>query len=312
MTPMVQKSATTAVLGMAAAVVLAGLCGVATGQDLEPRAYSPAPVGTNFVAVTYGHSSGDFLPDPTLPIQNASLQFNNVNLGYYHAFGLFGRQASVSVLVPYVWGSGEAVVSGARARIYRSGLADPGLRLSYILYGSPALKPQDFKKRSHKTIVGASMIITAPLGQYDPKLLVNIGTNRWLFKPQGGFSRQLGKWTFDLYLSGSFFTENSNFFGGHLRQQAPLAASQVHISYIFRPGMWIAADGIYYVGGRTTVNSVLQADLQQNVRVGLTFALPIEKSQSLKFQYARGAIVRVGGNFSTVSLTYQYRFMTSR
>lgn len=307
---MVQKLATTAVLGMVAATVLAVLCGLANGQDLEPRAYSPAPVGTNFVAVTYGHSSGDFLPDPTLPIQNASLQFNNANLGYYHAFGLFGRQASVSVLVPYVWGSGEALVSGAHAQIYRSGLADPGLRLSYILYGSPALKPQDFKKRSHKTIVGASMIITAPLGQYDPKLLVNIGTNRWLLKPQVGFSRQLGKWTFDLYLSGSFFTENSNFFGGHVRQQAPLAASQVHISYIFRPGMWIAADGIYYVGGRTSVNSVLQADLQQNVRVGLTFALPIEKSQSLKFQYARGAIVRVGGNFSTVSLTYQYRFMT--
>jgi Putative MetA-pathway of phenol degradation len=309
---MVQRIATTLVLGMMAATVLAGMCGVAIGQDLEPRAYSPAPVGTNFVAVTYGHSSGDFLPDPTLPIQNASLQFNNANLGYYHAFGLFGRQASVSLLVPYVWGSGEALVSGAQAKVYRSGLADPGLRLSYILYGSPALKPQDFKKRSHKTVVGASMIITTPLGQYDPKLLVNIGTKRWLLKPQVGFSRQFGKWIFDLYLSGSFFTENPNFFGGRVRQQAPLVASQVHISYIFRPGMWIAADGIYYVGGRTTVNSVLQADLQQNARVGLTFALPIEKSQSLKFQYARGAIVRVGGNFSTVSVTYQYRFMTQR
>lgn len=308
---MAQKTATGIVLRMIVATIAAGICGLANGQDLEPRAYSPAPVGTNFVGLTYSHTSGGFLPDPTLPIQNANLHFNNVNLGYYYAFGLFGRQTSVSLLVPYVWGSGEALVNGTRTRLYRSGLADPVMRLSYILYGSPALRSEDFKKRRHTMIVGASLIITYPLGQYDPKLLVNIGTNRWSFKPQVGFSRELRKWTFDLYLSGAFFTANPDFFRGHVRKQAPLALTQVHISHTFRPGMWVAADGIYYTGGRTTVDGVLKADLQQNVRVGLTFALPVQKSQSLKFQYARGAVVRVGGNFSTVSLTYQYRF-TSR
>jgi outer membrane putative beta-barrel porin/alpha-amylase len=308
----VRKTATRLVLEVIGVTALAGMCRLTSAQDLEPRAYSPAPVGTNFVAVTYGHSTGDLLPDPTLPIQNASLQFNNATFGYYHAFGLFQRQASVSVLLPYVWGSGEALVNGVHEQIYRSGLADPGLRLSYILHGSPALSPQQFQKATHKMVVGASVVITAPLGQYDPNHLVNIGTNRWSFKPQIGFSRQLGKWTVDLYLSGTFFTENPDFFGGHVRKQAALAASQVHISHTFRRGMWVAADGIYYTGGRTTLDGVLQADLQQNVRVGLTFALPVEKSQSLKFQYVRGAIVRVGGDFSTIAVTYQYRFMTRR
>jgi hypothetical protein len=305
------KSATKAVLETIAVTALAGMCGLASGQDLEPRAYSPAPVGTNFVAVTYGHLNGDVLPDPTAPIQNASLHFNNGIFSYYHAFGLFNRQASASVVVPYVWGSGEALVNG-HAQIYRSGLADPGLRLSYIVHGSPALSPQDFKKTTQKMIVGASVIIAAPLGQYDPKILVNIGTNRWLFRPQIGLSRELGKWTFDLYLSGTFFTENPDFLGRHMRKQAPLAASQVHISHTFRPGVWVAADGIYYTGGRTTVDGVLKADLQQNVRVGLTFVLPVEKSQSFKIQYLRGAITRIGGDFTTVALTYQYRFTTRR
>lgn len=310
---MLQKAATTVGLAMMAVTALAGMCRLANGQDLEPRAYSPAPVGTNFVAVTYGHSSGDVLPDPTLPIQNASLQFNNANFGYYHAFGLFDRQTSIAVAVPYIWGSGQAVVNGAHAQIYRSGLGDPGWRLSYIFYGSPALSPQDFKKRTHhKTVVGASLVMTAPLGQYDPKLLVNIGTNRWSFKPQLGLSRAIGKWTFDLYLSGTFFTANPDYFGGHVRKQAPLEASQVHISRTFRPGMWVAADGVYYTGGRTTIDGVLKADLQQNIRVGLTFAVPVQKSQSLKIQYVRGAIVRVGGDFTTVALTYQYRFTTRR
>lgn len=309
---MLQKAATTIMLGMMAATAVAGMCRLAIGQDLEPRAYSPAPVGTNFVAVTYGRSKGDVLPDPTLPIQDASLQFNNANFLYYHAFGLFHRQASAAVVVPYVWGSGEALVDGTHAQVYRSGLADPGLRISYIVHGSPALSAQDFQRRTHKTIVGTSVIITAPLGQYDPKLLVNIGTNRWSFKPQIGFSREVGKWTFDLYLGGTFFTENSGFSGRHVRKQAPLEAGQVHVSYSFRRGMWVAADGIYYTGGRTTVDGVLHADLQQNVRVGLTFALPVEKSQSLKVQYVRGAIVRVGGDFTTIAVTYQYRFTTRR
>lgn len=308
---MAHKAGTQVVL-MITLTTLVGMRGLANGQDMEPRAYSPSPVGTNFVAVTYGLSTGDILPDPTIPIEDASLRFDNASFGYNHTFGLFGRQASVALGVPYVWGSGEALVRGVHTQIYRSGLADSALRLSYILYGSPALSLQEFKKKKHKMIVGTSVIITAPLSQYDPKLLVNIGTNRWSFKPQVGFSREVDKWTLDLYLGTTLFTENSNFFGGHVRRQDPIGSTQVHISYTFRPRMWIAADGIYYTGGRTALDGVSESNLQQNLRVGLTFALPIERSQSLKFQYGRGAVVRVGGDFSTVAITYQYLFMTRR
>jgi hypothetical protein len=285
---------------------------LAAAQDLEPRAYSPGPVGTNFVGLTYSRSSGDFLPDPTVPIQGASVHFNATTLGYYHSFGLFGRQASIALGVPYVWGSGSALVNGVPTHIYRSGLSDPVLRFSYIFYGSPAVTLQEFKKRRHRTIVGASVVVTAPLGQYDPRLLVNIGTNRWSIRPQVGFSREVHSWSFDAYLGGAFFTQNSNFFGGHVRDQAPIAAAQLHVSYTFRPGMWAAVDWTYYNGGRTTVDGRLNADLQQNTRVGLTFAVPIKRTQSLKFQYTRGAVVRVGGDFTTLSLSYQLRFMTRR
>jgi hypothetical protein len=298
-------------LGLMAAAALL-ICTMAAAQELEPRAYSPAPIGTNFVGLTYAHTSGDVLLDPTIPIQNANVQFNTMAAGYYHSFGLFGRQTTVSLAVPYVWGSGTGLVNGVQTSIYRSGLGDPGLRISYNLYGSPALKPEEFKKRKSKTVIGISVVITAPLGQYDPRLLINIGTNRWSFKPQIGFSRQVHAWTLDLYLGGYFFTENSSFFGGHVRNQAPIGATQVHVSYTFRPGMWAAVDGIYYTGGRTTVDGALKNDLQQNVRVGLTFALPIGHAQALKFQYATGAVTRVGGNFSTLALSYQLRFMTRR
>jgi hypothetical protein len=305
------KSSTRIALLASMAVALLGIPG-AQAQDLEPRAYSPAPVGTNFVTLTYSRSSGDVLLDPSLPIENAQVDFNTAVVGYYHSFGLFGRQTTASLAVPYVWGSGSGVLSGVPSSIYRSGLGDPILRFSYNLYGSPALTPKEFKKRHSRTVIGISLLMTAPLGQYDPRLLVNIGTNRWSFRPQIGFSREVRRWTFDLYLGGYFFTENGNFFGGRVRDQAPIGATQVHVSYSFRPGMWAAVDGIYYNGGRTTVNGVPASDLQQNTRVGLTFALPIARAQSLKFQYTRGAVTRVGGNFTTGAITYQFRFMTRR
>ncbi|HEY6305676.1 MAG TPA: transporter [Candidatus Angelobacter sp.] len=295
---------------MAAAAFLT--CRMGAAQDLEPRAYSRAPVGTNFVLVSYAHSSGDVLLDPTILVQNANVQFNTVSMGYYHSFGLFGRQTTVSMVLPYVWGSGTGLVNGVSTKIYRSGLGDPGLRISYNLYGSPAVSPQEFKKLTAKTVVGVSVVVTAPLGQYDPRLLINIGTNRWSFKPQIGFSREVRSWAFDLYLGGYFFTENPNFFGGHVRHQDPIGATQVHISYTLHRGMWAAVDGIYYTGGRTTTDGVRGDDLQQNVRVGLTFALPITRAQSLKFQYTRGAVTRVGGNFTTAAITYQFRFTTPK
>jgi hypothetical protein len=308
---MLFKSSTRIALLASMAVALLGIPG-ASAQDLEPRAYSPAPVGTNFVTFSYSHSSGDVLLDPSLPIVNGSVDFNTAVAGYYHSFGLFGRQTTAALAVPYVWGSGTGSLTGVPLSIYRSGLGDPVLRVSYNLYGSPAVTPEEFRKRKAKTVIGISLLMTAPLGQYKPRLIVNIGTNRWSFRPQIGFSREVQHWTFDLYLGGYFYTENGNFFGGRVRDQDPIGATQVHVSYSFRPGMWAAVDGIYYNGGRTSVNGVPANDLQQNVRVGLTFALPIARAQSLKFQYTRGAVTRVGGDFTTGAITYQFRFATRR
>jgi len=51
------------------AAVAAVLCvtGTVFGQELEPRAYSAAPVGVHFLIMGLGYSSGDVLVDPSLP-----------------------------------------------------------------------------------------------------------------------------------------------------------------------------------------------------------------------------------------------------
>ena len=288
------------------------MCALATAQELEPRSYSPAPVGTNFAVVNYGRITGSVVLDPTVPVTDASARFNSATLGYSHVFGFLGRQASVSLGVPYVWGTGQGLVNGVSRSIYRSGLGDPRLRFSFIWFGSPAVGPAEFKKRKSRTVVGTSVVIVVPTGQYDPNLLINIGANRWAFKPEIGISRTLRSWMLELDLGSWFFIQNPNFFHGQVREQAPLASTQAHLSYTFRPGLWASLDGTYYTGGRTHVNGVRSNDLQQNSRLGATLALPLARSQSLKLAYNRGASVRKGGNFTIFGITYQLRWFTSR
>ena len=297
-------------MSLAAIVLLLGAFAVA--QELEPRSYSQAPVGTNFVVINYGRATGSVVLDPTIPVTNASAKFDSTTLGYSHVFGFLGRQASISLGVPYVWGTAEGLVNGSSRRIYRSGLADPRLRFAFILFGSPAVSPAEFNKHKSRTVVGTSLAIVVPMGQYDPNLLINIGSNRWAFKPEIGISRTLRSWMLELDLGSWFFLQNSNFFQGQVREQAPLASAQAHVSYTFRPGLWVALDGTYYTGGRTHVNGVRSNDLQQNSRLGATLALPLTRSQSLKLAFNRGTTVRAGGNFTTFGITYQVRWFTQR
>jgi len=288
------------------------LSAAALAQDMEPRSYSPAPVGTNFAAISFGQTTGSVVSDPSLPIVDASARFNTVALGYYHSFGLFGRQTSVALGVPYVWGTANALVNGARVRTYRSGLADPRIRFAYFLMGSPALTPQEFKARRPTTVLGTSLTLSMPLGQYDPNLLINLGSNRWTFKPEVGLSRGMGSWLLEADLGCWFFRENPNFFRGQLRQQAPMLSTQGHVSYTFRPGLWLSFDGTFYAGGRTTINGLHNADRQRNARLGATFSMPLSHAQSLKLTFSRGAVVRVGGNFTTFAAGYQFRWGTSK
>jgi hypothetical protein len=278
----------------------------AAAQELEPRAYSPNPTGANFVLMAYGHSTGDVVFDPAVPITDVSAHINTTAAFYGRTFALFGRSASAAIQLPYVWGTVEGNVFEARRTIYRSGLADLRLRLTSNILGGPALAPREFAKRTPRTTLGASLLVIAPTGQYDPTKLVNLGTNRWVFKPELGLSHPAGRWWVELYAGGWFFTDNDNFFGGSRRHQNPIATFQTHVSYVFRPRLWVAGDATFYTGGRTTVDDVQKADLQRNTRLGLTASLPVKRRGGVKVSVARGIITRIGGDFTSVAVAYQF------
>lgn len=278
----------------------------AAGQSLEPRAYSPNPVGTNFAVANYGYQTGAVVFDATLPFKDVTAKVNSGSLIYVRTFNLFGRSANAGLVVPYVWGSIEGEVNEENRRITRSGFGDLQSRLTVNLLGGPALTPAEFAVRKPERTLGISLLTVAPTGQYFPDKLINIGGNRWAFKPELGFSQPLGKWSFEAYAGAWFFTTNDDFFGGQTRSQEPVIAFQGHVSYTFAPRLWLAASGTYYTGGKTTINGVLNSDLQNNSRVSLTASVPVARNQSLKFFWARGATTSIGADFTTYSVSYQF------
>ena len=133
-----------------------------------------------------------------------------------------------------------------------------------------------------------------PLGQYDSDKLVNIGANRWSFKPKSEFPKRWGAGPSKL-CGRDLYTKNDNFFGGKTREQAPIYSMQGHLIYNFPRGIWGALNTTYYTGGRTTVDWVEGDDLQRNWRLGATLALPVSPQHSVKLYGSAGVFSGAGG-----------------
>lgn len=290
-------------------VVLLSVVGTSrmvVGQDMEPRSYSNAPVGLNFMVVTYGRSVGNVVIDPSLSIEDVEAKISSSAVGYLRTINFFGKSAKVSAALPYAWGYATGLINGQFTRATRSGLTDPRFKLSVNFFGSPALKPAEFVKYKEKTVIGFSMTVSAPLGQYDTNQRVNLGTNRWGFRPEIGIARTQGKWNVEAYASIALFTDNKRYLNSNTLSQAPIAAVQGHVAYTFRPGLWAAFDTVFFGGGRTSVNGATRNDLQKNVRYGATFSVPVRRMHSIKLLYSDGIRTRIGSDFRSLTVAYQF------
>ena len=280
----------------------------AHAQDIEPRAYSNAPIGVNFLIAGYAYTQGGLPSDPALPVTDAQLTTSNLVLSYSRVLDLWGKSGKFDVTVPYTWLSGSANYAGQPIQRDVDGFADPRFRLSVNLFGAPALTLKEFADYKQDLIVGASLAVTVPWGQYDPSRVVNIGTNRWSFTPEVGVSKAVGQWTLEASAAATLYTDNNDFFGGNTRSQDPLYSMQGHVIYGFRSGIWASFDATYFTGGRTTINGTLNNDLQQNWRLGATLALPVNAQNSIKLWASSGVSARTGNNYDLIGIGWQYRW----
>jgi Putative MetA-pathway of phenol degradation len=162
-------------------------------QDLSPRAYVITPTGLNAITLTWSYFNGGVNVNGAVPITGATGIYNVSAFTYYRCFSFFGRSANVAASLPYAVGNFQGQLQQQQRSVYRSGLLDFDARFSVNLMGGPAMPSEKFAKWKQKILLGASLKVVAPTGQYDPTKLVNWGINRWAFKPEFGYSEQMGK-----------------------------------------------------------------------------------------------------------------------
>lgn len=263
-------------------VFLVVLVSRAYAQDLEPRAYSNTLIGLNFLVAGYAYSQGGVIFDPAIPLQDADIETHNMILAYVHSFDLEGKSSKFNVVVPYACASGSAKFAGKSYSRDICGFGDPRFKLTVNFFGAPALSLKEFAGYKQDLIVGGSLQVTPPAGQYDSTKLVNISTNRWSFEPGIGMSKAVGPLTAELTAGVTFYSNNTNFLEGQTLEIDPIYSIQGHLIYNFKSGIWCALDGTYYWGGQTTLNDVKGDTLQENTRVGATLSFPINRHNSVK------------------------------
>ena len=281
-------------------------------QDLAPRAYVITPVHSNAVTLTWAFYNGGLNLSGTIPV-DVTGTYHVPIFSYYHSLNFFGRSANVSASLPYGVGTFEASALGKNVSAYRSGLLDLGVRLSVNLKGGPAMSVEKFSKWEQKTILGVSLRMIAPTGQYGPTKVINWGLNRWALKPEFGYSRRWSHWLLDGYGGAWFYTANPAEFQvpNPLPQtQEPIGSLEGHLSRDFGRGTWASVDGNFWWGGVTTLNGIRNpATRQTSSRLGATAAFRVSRHQSLKVSYSGGTYIRFGGDYQNVSVAWQYSWV---
>ena len=275
-------------------------------QELEPRSLINVPVGTSFAMLGYGFANGNILFDPALPIEDVNAQTHTLVGAYVRSVNFLGMAGKANIVLPFAAGDWEGLFQGNDTSTARTGMADLRFGFSFNFIGSPALEKEGFKEYTQKTIAGFSMQVVAPTGQYFEDRLINLGSNRWAFRPQLGVSHKIKTWYIEYAMNVWLFTTNDAFWSGNMLKQRPIGTVKVHLIKSFNKGIWAALGAGYAFGGRSYVNDVRREAYISVMRFGAIVVVPVHPKHSLKLTALTAHRFAEGADFDAISLTYQF------
>jgi hypothetical protein len=275
-------------------------------QDMSPRAFWPAPDGTRVAVFGYSFVSGDVLVDPSLPVSGVDSDFSTGLVAFMQTFNLAGRTANLVFELPYSYGTTAGFIYDEPAQRTFSGFKDLGCTLAVNLLGAPTMNLKEFQELRAKPrpIVGASLKILAPTGSYDIGRLINVGTNRWSFRPKIGCILPVtDKWLVEAEAGAWFFSDDDDYISGR-REQAPIFSGEIHLIRRFKPGFWASVETTYFNGGRQTIGGDRLADVQNNARIGATIVIPFGGRHAIKTGFSTSLTTSYGNEFDQILVTY--------
>lgn len=258
-------------------------------EELDPKRWSHLPINTNFVGTAYAYTDADIGFDPVLKLENVQLEMHTWGAKYIRTFALFGKTTRIGLLQPYHEGRWSGLLDGVPKTANRSGLADTLLRFAINLYGAPPLKGKEYAvyraSKEVETIVGAGLSVQLPTGDYMDDKLINLGSNRYTFRPQVGIVHKRGTWSTEATGTIALYSDNNEFFNGKTIEQEPIYIIHGHLIYTFHPGLWASASAGYDYGGRSTVDGVKKDDRKQNLAWKISFGLPVNRHLGVTAAY---------------------------
>lgn len=243
----------------------------------------------NFFGGGFAHSEADISFDPVLRIENGQMDLHTWVAKYLRTFSLFNKSARIHLLQGYQEGRWTGLLNGVPTTVRRSGWADTRLGFAINLYGAPPLEGKEYAAYraalDTETIVGAGLSLQLPTGDYMDDKLINLGTNRYTFRPRFGVVHTRGKWSAEVTGVIELYTDNRDFFNGKTLENAPLYVIHGHLIHTFRPGLWAGVSAGYDYGGRSTIDGVEKEDRRQNVGWSLSFGFPVSRHLGVKLAY---------------------------
>jgi hypothetical protein len=270
-----------------------GFLPAARAQELSPRAYLPTPEGTRIATLGYAFTTGDTITDPSLPITGVNSDINAILLAYKRSFDFAGRSANFIVELPYSWGetTGRTLETQRIGRNF-SGMGDLATTVSVNLVGAPSMDREEFREMlaDPGPMIGVSLRVVAPTGNYHDDRIVNVGGNRWAAKLEfGAMIPLVPKWVLELELGAWAFQDNDDFVTGK-REQESIAAAEMHIVRLFERNVWASLDFNYYKGGRTRIDGKKLEDLQRTSKAGASLLFPMDRQRVVKVGFHWGSV----------------------
>ena len=279
-------------VALATLVALGVLCAPQASAQVPARFYWKTLSGANAVPLIVNSMSGNTNPfDPaSTVVPGANFDATLALAGYARTFTLFDRSAMAAIILPMGRISGEASVAGRTFSETANGFGDPTLELDINVLGPPAQKNLvDALRYEPGFSLDVLVDLAVPVGEYDASQPLNLGQNRWYGRVGLPIVWQLGPWvpgrrtTLEFLPAVWLFGDNDDYVGQTLETD-PMYQIDAHLTRDFTERLWGSLDGVWYTGGRASVDGV-EGEKLDNLAFGLTLGYQIDDNLGLTVGY---------------------------
>ncbi len=279
-------------------------------QADNARDWQNLPKDLNMLFGYYNKVDTNTPIDTALPLDGLSLNADLYLLRYARTMDIAGRTSGFQVIQPYA--DVEASFDNGRffdGTKHNGGMGDTQIVLVHNLFGAPALSQQEFMQWTPETFLSGALWITAPTGDYDKNRIINIGSNRWVLKPELAFGQPIGNTWLEFNTWVSLYGDNDDYLGNQKLEQNPLWALEGHYSYTINRALWVSLDATYSKGGETKINGASQDNEQENTVLGASLGFMLSPQFGGLLAYSDTISEQTGSpdvNTWTVRLQYAW------